>query len=588
MERPKIEIPKPTEIPDFVLSDQQISTFFEGLAMVNTVALDTESSGADLRDSTGHVIGFSVAFRPVEVMEPFSAYFPVRHVDFNYDRTLITSVMRGLQGKTLVMHNAKHDLVALDRMGFPWNGPFMDTMLMAHMVDENLPNKSLDYLARRFTGEHKERSRAMQAFIDAFGWEFLPAEMVAEYGEHDALITLLLFEYLTTFWKREGLEVYWDKPEGAEFTRVLAEIERTGVRIDSDFINSEIAKGRFLMEDIADTLGLNPASTKELGELLLERLHLPVVKETPAGRPSFDKKTMETYDELLSGLGNPVADHILSFRGWQKVVSSTYEPLLQLVSSDGRVRPNFKIHGTVTGRLSCERPNLQQIPRSSTHDWNGGTKRAFIADPGWALINFDYKNLEFRLAAAYANQPELLSIFNSGRDVFSEMALSLGMSRQDTKTLVYTIMFGGGVARISAVFNVDQYRARDILEGFYQRYPELRKASRTAQNIVDRKAKIQLWSGRYRHFDNPSRDAHKAWNSMIQGGAADIVKRQLVRVHRALDPSEARIVLTVHDSLVIEIKTDRVDALVPDIRAIMETVIPDFGVKFEVEVEPWQ
>lgn len=573
-------------IPDFFMSTQQLDLLMEGLTHVKYVALDTESSGLDLRDGTGRVLGFSIAFEVVNGMV-FSGYFPVTHIDFNYDESIVRRIMTGLQGKTLIMHNAKHDLVALDRMGYPWTGRFMDTMLMAHMLDENLPNKSLDYLARRFVGEHKERSDFMQKYINAFGWGMLPADVVQEYAEHDAVITLKLFKYLKPQWDKEGLKDYWGNAEGAEFTRVLAEIERTGVRLDQDFIAQEIAKGRFLMDDIEATLDANPASSLGLQRLLLEELGLPVIKRTPAGKPSFDRATMEQYDVLLEDLGNPVASYVLTYRGWQKVVSSTYEPLLQLVGPDGRVRPNFKIHGTVTGRLSCERPNLQQIPRSSTHDWNGNAKRAFIADPGWRLINFDYKNLEFRLAAAYANQPELLAFFNSGRDVFSEMALSLGMQRQDVKTLVYTIMFGGGVNRISTVFKVPEHQARDLLEDFYFKYPELRKASNMAQSIVRRKGKIQLWSGRYRHFDNAERASHKAFNSMIQGGAADIVKRQIVRVHRALDPSEARIVLTVHDSLVVEIKDDKVDELIPDIQALMETVIPDFGVKFEVEVEPW-
>jgi len=568
------------------MSVEQLAIFLKGLAAVDIVALDTESSGHDLRDGTGRVIGFSLAFDPTSgAMPPWSAYLPISHIDYNYSEETISQVMEIVLQKKLVMHNAKHDLVALERMGYPFHGTFYDTMLMAHLLDENLPNKSLDYVARKYVGEHKERSKEMQTLINAFGWGMLPAEQVAEYAQHDALITYLVFRHLQPQFEREVAAEYWDHEQ--RFIRTLAEIESTGVRVDPDFINSEIARGRGVMDGISEDLGFSPTRLTELGTYLLSTLNLPVLKTTPAGRPSFDRKTMEKYDVLLEDLGNPTARMLLTYRGWQKVVSSTYEPLLQLVSPDGRVRPNFKIHGTVTGRLSCERPNLQQIPRSSSHDWNGNAKRAFIADPGWRLINFDYKNLEFRLAAAYAREWELIEIFNTGRDVFSEMAKSLGMERQDVKTLVYTIMFGGGAQRIATVFNVPFPRAVDILEDFYFKYPSLRKASNKASGMARRGKRIQIWSGRYRHFADAEQEAHKAFNSMIQGGAADIVKRQISRVHSALDPSEARIVLTVHDSLVVEIKDDKVDALTPDIKALMETVVPSFGVKFEVETEPW-
>jgi DNA polymerase I-like protein with 3'-5' exonuclease and polymerase domains len=110
---------------------------------------------------------------------------------------------------------------------------------------------------------------------------------------------------------------------------------------------------------------------------------------------------MEQYDEILSHSDDKRAQLVLEFRGWQKAVSSLYKPATELVSIDGRIRPNFKAHGTKTGRLSCESPNLQQIPRSGTKPWNGDAKQTFIPELGFKLVEFDYSQLEFRLAAAY-------------------------------------------------------------------------------------------------------------------------------------------------------------------------------------------
>jgi DNA polymerase-1 len=340
------------------------------------------------------------------------------------------------------------------------------------------------------------------------------------------------------------------------------------------------------MQGIMSKIGRNPSAPTDLQALLLEELNLPVVAETPGGKPSFNRAAMEKYDILLSDLGSDLARDILIYRGWTKAISSSYENYLKYVSADGRVRPNYKIHGTVTGRLSCEKPNLQQIPRASQHDWDGGLKAAFIPADDWELWDFDYKNLELRLGAAYAGEEGLRNIFAAGRDVFSEMAAELGFSRQDTKTLVYTMQFGGGRQRIADVFGVTLAEAEVIRDRFFQRYPGMFVAMKKAERTANKNSKVKLWSGRYRHF-NGSDQTYKAFNAAIQGGAADIVKRQIVRVHSSLDPDEARILLTVHDSIVVEIRKDRVEVLAPKIKEIMETIIPDFGVRFEVDYKKW-
>jgi DNA polymerase-1 len=457
-------------------------------------------------------------------------------------------------------------------------------MLMAHLLDEDLPNKSLDYIGEYYVGIRKNRSAEMQQYLDLFGWANVPAYAIQEYAAHDAYLTLLVFEFLKVRFDEEDLKEYWTYEQ--EFIRTLIAIEGPGIKLDSGFCHEQITTGEDVMNKMAAALGVNPASPKDLKTLLIDQMGLPVLKETPGGKPSFDKATMIKYEKLLAEQEDERASQILTYRGWQKAVSSSYRNYLGHVASNGRLRPNYKIHGTVTGRLSCEQPNLQQIPRRSTKPWDGGLKRAFIAEPGWELWDFDYSNLELRLGAAYAREESLINIVNSGRDVFSEMAMELGFSRQDTKTLVYTIQFGGGANRIREVFNVSPARAQEIRETFFDRYPGFRMVMSKAQRTAERNSKVKIWSGRYRHFKGAD-NTYKAFNSIIQGGAADIVKRQIVRVHKTLDPAEARILLTVHDSIVVEIRKDRVEELVPEITRLMSTVIPDFGVNFDVEGRPW-
>jgi DNA polymerase-1 len=158
------------------------------------------------------------------------------------------------------------------------------------------------------------------------------------------------------------------------------------------------------------------------------------------------------------------------------------------------------------------------------------------------------------------------------------------MERHDTKTLTYTIQYGGGLKRLSAVFGVSTDRADSIRSGFYTAYPGFRTVSNLAQRKAKFVGKIKLWSGRYRHFAYPKDEAHKAFNSVIQGGAADIVEGTMVRLFERVDnDQECRMLLQVHDSVIFEILTEKEDYYLPIIKETMENVEPDFGVKFAVD-----
>jgi len=320
-------------------------------------------------------------------------------------------------------------------------------------------------------------------------------------------------------------------------------------------------------------------------------LGLPeILKKRKDGRETrtFDKNAMELYEQILERSDNSTAKLILAYRGWQKAVSSNYGPYLELLSPDGRLRPHYRHERTVTGRMSCEKPNLQQIPRVSDHPWNGELKGCFIPREGYTLYEADYSQLELRLATAYGNEETLKKVFEDGRDIFTEMSQGLGMSRQDTKTLTYSMQYGGGVTRIHNVFGVSKDRAADIRDNFFRTYPGFKKISNLAQVKAHKNRQVQLWSGRYRHFQFPKEEAHKAFNAVIQGGAADVMERSMLRVESAVDnEEECRMLLQVHDSIVFEVKKGCEDQYLPEIRHQMTSVEPDFGVKFAVDIHEW-
>ena len=502
----------------------------------------------------------------------------------------------------IIFHNAKFDLESLRTIGINYTGKYYCTMLMAHLLNEIFPyQKSLDACGKHYCKDPgKKQSPEFNMFMALYGWAGMPSQVIREYAEYDAVLTLKLFFVLLPLFQKEGLEDYWNNHK-MKFVTVVRAMERRGVRIDVPMCLRMTMHGQMIMDDVVELLnGMNPGSTKDLEKLLMEELGLPLVKPTKGTKgtrdkpnppemwkPSFDKEAMEIYDRMLEMRGddNETAQHILTYRGWQKAVSSNYKPYVELLSPDGRLRPNYKMHGTKTGRMSCEKPNLQQIPRAGDKPWNGEMKTAFLAEDGYGLWEADYGQLEFRLTAAYAHEDRLLGVFEQGRDVFDEMSKDLGMPRQSVKTLTYTIQYGGGLTRISAVFGVTTERADAIKSNFYSAYPGIRQVSNLAQRKAKFAGKIKLWSGRYRHFAYPQGEAHKALNSVIQGGSADIVEGTMIRLFEKVDnEEECRMLLTVHDSVIFEIKEGLEDKYIPLIKETMENVEPDFGVKFKVDI----
>jgi DNA polymerase I len=490
--------------------------------------------------------------------------------------------------RCLVFHNAKHDLKSLRNLGINYTGKFYDTQLMAHMNNENYYSKELDYLSKMFGGDPKRSSEMMDNIIIAFGWEFIPVDIIRPYGQNDAFITEQLFYNLYPDFIDQGFDgELWDIEQ--DFARLLGEMEDNGILIDKPFCERELERGLQIMADIKRKLGFNPGSPNELGDFLLNKLELPPVGEKgKSGRYSFSKENMAVYEELLEYNNDHRAQLIMAYRGWQKTTSSNYKPYLEKLSVDGRFRTSFKQHGTKTGRLSAS--ILHQIPRSSSKDWNGRLKRAFIPRSGYTLWDFDFSQLEFRLKAAYAQQQNLIDIFNDPtRDIFNEMAADLNMGRDPTKTLNYTISYGGRVKRLSTVFRISPLAAKMILDNYFDKYPNLLKLSKFAESRARKNGHVNYWTGRKRHFKYKS-EHWLADNALMQGGSFEIVKRRTLALKKAgLLTPECILNLQVHDDVVLEIENGKEHEYIPEIIKVMEDVKADkdFGVKFKVDVNKW-
>jgi DNA polymerase-1 len=549
------------------------------------IAVDTETTGLNCVGGADVCIGVSIA-AVLSNGTSVSHYFGVNHeVGNNIDQSTLQQLKYVLEdGRPLIFANVQFDVLALESIDISVSdSPFYDILTMANMVDENNPiQKSLAMLSIRYLSEQGKIDTPEITKEKKTGWHNTTPEMMCEYAIADAVTTWRIWDQLMRHeeWSAIPADVWEEKQK---LIRVLLHMRRRGVRVDQNLAQNMVLIGDERIEEIKKELGVNPASNKDMHKLLIEDLGLPVLKKSAkTGKPSFDKFAMEDYEVLLEKMDSPVANLIKEFRGWSKAISASYKPYLELVDDDGRIRCNYKTHGTVSGRLSCAEPNLQQVPKQSDKPWNGNVKSCFIPKDGYTLVEFDYSQLELRLGTAYAGEEDLKKVFNEGRDIFDEMSSQLGMTRQDTKTLVYSMQYGAGEKRIMAAFGVDQPRAKELRENYFRTYPKFKALSDQATMMAERNGKVKIWSGRFRHFPNP-KESYKALNSIIQGGAADVVERIMVRAFEQIDNPECQLLLQVHDSLVWEIKTDKLEEYSERILQLMEDVQPDFGVKFAVE-----
>lgn len=381
-----------------------------------------------------------------------------------------------------------------------------------------------------------------------------------------------------------------------DFIDVVRDMEREGIGVDIPFCKHQAAIGEGTMNVILKELNyLKPTSPKDV-EMLMRMAQLPVPlpghKRTPAGKLSWDKSVMAEYEEIIEAQGNSatnIAQRVLEYRGWSKTVSSNYDAYLRL-AVDGVLRTNFKIHGTKTTRLSAEDPALQQIPKETIKPWNGNLKKAFVPKrKGFVLLGRDYSQLEYRLGAGYAKQQNIIEAFNEPtRDVFSELAEQLGRPRNDVKTLMYAKGYGAGIAKLQLLLGEG---ALKFIKDWERKHNRMVALAEEVNRTAAQRGWIRLWTGRRRHFPF-KQEARKGWNSLIQGGGAEIVKSAMIRCANDRDiknSPDCHLVLQVHDELLFEVRESKLEYYDLMIKHLMEDVAAeiDFGVHFKTESKIW-
>lgn len=590
-----------------------------------TVAIDTETTGLKVYDGRDKAIGLSVTVKD-SFGTKHSAYWGVHHkVGKNIDNGTYRKIAYVLKGRPLIFANVQFDIFAMRTIGIDLVcNPFFDVLTAQCMVNEEWTkfNRGLDELAAywgvggkiteweyvRQDSKGKPVLKTTLKWQKENIWPHTTPEMIYKYACQDTETTYDVADCIRAHpeWKMLPREV-WDHKQRT--IRTLIKMRERGVLIDRELAQQLADEGEAEKARIKDELGMNPASNKDMIELMINKLGLPVLKtSTKTGKPSFDKSVMPDYDMILERDGRQEAKLIKAYRGWTTAVGLLFKPYLNFVSPDGRLRTGYTTHQTVTGRLSAREPNLQQISKDGGQPWNSRVKKCFVAKEGYTLLAVDYSQLELRIGAAYAQEPMLLEIFAEGRDIFTEMTVQLKeqlakdgshlaetWTRDKTKTQVYSIQYGGQAPRMVTAFGVTLKEGEQLIRNFYKSFPRFRALNELCKDRALQTGKVKLWNGRYRHFRTKS-DARKAMNSVIQGGAADIVEHVMVYAMENIDNPDCQLLLQVHDELVFEVRTEMVEHYTNVIKEAMVNVNeicrpgsdePLFPVVFAAEVKPW-
>jgi DNA polymerase-1 len=492
-----------------------------------------------------------------------------------------------------VAHDAKPAVIALARSGITLAGVAFDSMLASYLLDptrsqHGIADTALEHLGYKASDEGDVLGRGAKAVSPD---ETAPEAFVALAAERADLARQLSHK-LAPALAAEGLTAVADEME-LPLVGVLASIERAGVRVDTAAL---AVQSRRLESDLARLSGrifelaggeFNVNSPKQLGEVLFERLNLPVLRKTGGTRSA--STAVEVLEELAESHELPRL--ILDWRSLQKLKGTYIDALPALVNPEtGRVHTSFNQAVAATGRLSSSDPNLQNIPIRT--ELGREIRSAFVAPPGHVLISADYSQIELRVLAHLAREETLIEAFKAGEDIHDRTAAKVfsGMSgldkhelRRRAKIVNYALLYGKTAFTLARDIGVTKEAAQIFIDAYFAGFPRVRQFIDDTLEGARATGVVKTMFGRRRLVpDLNSRNgqvragAERATINMpIQGTAADILKRAMIDVHRDLraESSGARMILTVHDELLFECPTAEADATAELVRTRMEAAV---------------
>ena len=562
------------------------------------IALDAEISSAD--PLQGELIGLSLAIKPGE-----ACYIPIGHrtgADLFEGAGLAPDQLAEAEAIALLKpllespgvlkigHDLKFDMHVLAMRGIRV-APIDDAMLLSYTLDAGATgdDHSIVTLSERFLA-HKPipLSEVAGSGRNFLGLARAPIEKACEYGAEKADIALRLRRVLLPRIVAESMTTVYERLE-RPLVEVLARMERRGIAIDRNILSRMTGEFSQRMAGLEDEISrivgapFNPGSPKQLGDILFGQMGLPGGKKTATGAWSTTASVLED----LAAEGHQLPARVLEWRQIAKLKSTYTDALPGFVNpSTGRVHTAYALASTTTGRLSSSEPNLQNIPIRTEEGRK--IRRAFVAPEGRKLISADYSQIELRLLAHLADIPALKRAFADELDIHAMTASEMfgvpieGMPsevRRRAKAINFGIIYGISAFGLANQLSIARDEAGAYIRKYFERFPGIRDYMEATKKIARANGYVTTLFGRKCHYprinaSNPSERAFNeraAINAPLQGSAADIIRRAMVRMDDALIKAglSARMLLTVHDELVFEAPDDEVDATLPVVAKVM-------------------
>ncbi len=570
-----------------VTTEEALRAWAAEAAAAGRFALDTETDGLDA--TRAHLIGLSMA-----TADGRACYVPLGHevLGEQLRPAVAIEVLGPLfadRSVLKILQNAKFDMMVLTRAGFPVPWPIDDTMLMSYAQEAGLHGHGMDELSALHLGH----TPISYDSVTGTGRSRIPFAQVAfdratAYAAEDADVTLRLWNILRpTLRVNQSLALY--EQVERRLIPVLIDMERAGVKVDSDDLKRmsvDFAERMAVMETDCHRFAghvFNVGSPKQLGEVLFDEMKLPGGKRMKTGAWGTDSSVLQG----LADQGHELPSRILEWRQLAKLKSTYADALVDQINPEtGRVHTSFAMAIAATGRLSSTDPNLQNIPIRTEE--GSRIRRAFIAEPGHVLVSADYSQIELRLLAHVADIPALKDSFARGEDIHARTASEVfgvpmagmdSMTRRRAKAINFGIIYGISAFGLGRQLGIGPGEAKGYIDRYFVRYPEIRAYMERARKEAQAKGYVVTPFGRRCWIagiqdKNPARRSYgerQAINAPLQGGAADIIKRAMVRLPAALAAAglKSRMLLQVHDELLFEAPEAEAEALAALLRDVM-------------------
>ena len=559
-----------------LLTEADLNRWVEKLNQAKLFALDTETDNLDYM--AANLVGISFALENGE-----AAYLPLQLDYLGAPKTLEKTTALALLKPILenpaiqkVGQNFKYDLTIFARNGIDVQGVAFDTMLESYVLNST-GRHNMDDLAKRYLGHQTISFEEIAGKgKNQLTFNQIPLEQAAEYAAEDADVTMKLQQVLWEKLSKEPTLEKLFKEMELPLLGVLSRMERRGVLIDSDALflqSNEIANRLSELEEQAYVLAGQPfnlASTKQLQEILFDKLGLPVIQKTPKGAPSTNEEVLE---ELA--FSHELPKVLVKHRGLSKLKSTYTDKLPQMVNPQtGRVHTSYHQAVTATGRLSSSDPNLQNIP--IRNEEGRRIRQAFIAREGFTVVAADYSQIELRIMAHLSQDQGLINAFTQGKDIHRSTAAEIfgvaldevtSEQRRNAKAINFGLIYGMSAFGLSRQLGIGRADAQSYMDLYFKRYPGVQTFMHDIREKAKAQGYVETLFGRRLYLPdiNSSNGMRRkaaervAINAPMQGTAADIIKRAMIQLDQTLqnDPDIAMI-MQVHDELVFEVRSEKV------------------------------